>query len=149
MAIHEQKPNLNTLPMLRLQRDIDALMGGRRPLALAGRKTAVLSAFTYFRELPAHASPILFLLHAPKRQIRPAHDRNKLKRWMREAIRGSEEIKQAYALLHENNIQALILIRATEPPSKRCQWLNVQADVAMIGKLLAEKSLSKEGNIRE
>ena len=125
--------------MLRLQRDIDALMHSRKPLAIAGRKSSVLSAFYFLRELPPDAPPMLFLLHAPKRQTRPAHERNKLKRWMREAIRQSDEMKEAHRILAQENRQALILIRATMPPSADCSWNQIQDDVRIISALLIKK----------
>jgi hypothetical protein len=40
--------NLNQLPMLRLQRDIDALFAARKTLARAGRDTATLFSLSSF-----------------------------------------------------------------------------------------------------
>lgn len=128
--------------MLRLQRDIDALMAGRKPLAIAGRKTNVLSAFYFLRELPPDEPPILFLLHAPKRIARPAHDRNKLKRWMREAIRQSDEMKNVYEKLQGEKKQTLILIRATMSPSSDCNWNQIEEDIRIIADSLIKKLLS-------
>jgi ribonuclease P protein component len=137
LVMEEQKPaNLNRLPMLRLQRDIDALFAARKTLTRTGKDTIVLSSQYLLRDLPQNESPILFLLHAPKKFVRRAHERNKLKRWMREAIRTSDEMKTAYARLNEKNIQALVVIRASEPPSKKCSWENIVNDIGVISRVL-------------
>jgi ribonuclease P protein component len=131
--------NLNQLPMLRLQRDIDALFAARKTLARAGRDTATLFSQYLLRELPENESPILFLLHAPKKFVRRANERNKLKRWMREAIRTSDEMKKTYIRLKEKNIQALVVIRASALPSEKCSWGNIASDIQKIALLLEEK----------
>jgi ribonuclease P protein component len=133
--------NLNRLPMLRLQRDIDALFAARKTLARTGRDTATLSSQYLLRELPENESPILFLLHAPKKNVRRAHERNKLKRWLREAIRRSDEMKKTFARLKEKNIQALVVIRASAPPSKKCSWDVIESDIPKIALLLEERGL--------
>jgi ribonuclease P protein component len=117
---------------MHLQRDIDALRSGRKISLRTGRDTSVVSAQIVLRELPPSSPPMLFLFHAPKKTVRSAVDRNKLKRWMREAVRRNED-RIAYAqTLQEAGKQALILLRITEPPSKNCTYQKIVSDCSMI-----------------
>jgi ribonuclease P protein component len=123
---------------LRLKRDIDLLFKEARPLAKAGRDTAVVAARYVVRELAEGEVPILILYHAPKKFTKPAHERNKLKRWMREAVRLSEEMASLSEMLSGNKKQVLLLVRITTPPSPSCNWQHISADMRSIGKKLVE-----------
>jgi ribonuclease P protein component len=126
----------NRLPMLRLQKDIDDLFGKRKSLVRSGNQTTTLSSIYYLRPLEENSEPILFLLHAPKKFIKPAHERNKLKRWIREAIRKNEEFQMIRKILSEKNQQALLLVRADFKPSKDHNWQQVEADISVVTKRL-------------
>ncbi len=135
-VFYKMNSKIHTAP-LRLQRDIDELFKEGRPLVRTGKDTSVLSGKYLLRELPeANAPVILFLYHAPKRFIRPAHDRNKLKRWMREAVRLSEEMEGIKQTLHEKNVQLLLLIRVMTPPSAKCNWQHIQKDIITLSEKL-------------
>src|SRR5579872_2798072 len=84
----------NRLPMIRLQNDIDELFGKRKSLVRSNNQTSTLSSIYHIRPLPENGEPIIFLLHAPKKFIKEAPDRNKVKRWMREAIRNNAEFEK-------------------------------------------------------
>jgi len=118
--------------MIRLQKDIDELFAMRMSLARSGNHTKMLSSLYLLRTAEENSEPILFLLHAPKKFIKQAHLRNKLKRWMREAIRQSEQVEKVNAILAEKNTQALVLIRADFKPSKDHAWLQIQEDIRII-----------------
>lgn len=135
-VFYKMNSKVHTAP-LRLQRDIDELFKEGRSLGRTGRDTSVVSGKYLLRELPeANAPVILYLYHAPKKFIKPAHERNKLKRWMREAVRLSEEMDSIKDTLHEKNVQLLLLLRITTPPSARCNWQHITEDIRSIaGKL--------------
>lgn len=117
---------------MHLQRDIDALRSGRKISLRTGRDTSVVSAQIVLRELPPSSPPMLFLFHAPKKTVRNAVDRNKLKRWLREAVRQNKD-RIAYAdALRSHGKQALIQLRITEPPSKNCTYQKIVSDCSMI-----------------
>ena len=65
--------------------------------------------------------------------------RNKLKRWMREAIRQSYEIEKVSNVLLEQNKQVFLLLRADFKPSKDHAWKEIKEDVEVIGKALLKK----------
>ena len=131
---------LNRLTMIRLQKDIDELFAKRKSLVRSGNQTRTLSSIYYFRPSSEKTEPILFLLHAPKKFIKQAHERNKLKRWMREAIRKNDELEKISELLTNKNIQALLLIRADYKPSKEHGWQQIKEDIQIIGKKLIDKT---------
>ena len=122
--------------MLRLQKDIDDLFSKRKSLVRSGNQTTTLSSIYYLRPMPENSEPILFLLHAPKKFIKPAHERNKLKRWIREAIRKNEEFQMIREILLEKKQQALLLVRADFKPSKDHNWLQIEGDISIVTKRL-------------
>ena len=137
LTMTERKAYRNSGPaMLRLRRDLDALFARAKRVRSGNR---YLQVRVLFREkTTSRATQYLFV--APKRTIRPAHERNTIKRWLREAVRTSMIEKQLQATLSENNIEALILIRVNEPPSARMNWDVVVSEVQTafegIGKML-------------
>ncbi len=142
-VFYKMNSKVHTAP-LRLVRDIDELFKEGRSLGRAGKDTSVVSGKYLLRELPeANAPAILFLYHAPKKFIKPAHERNKLKRWMREAVRISEEMNAIKDTLHEKNMQLLLLLRITTPPSAKCNWAHITADVQKMSSLLSTKVTSR------
>jgi ribonuclease P protein component len=135
-VFYKMNSKVHTAP-LRLQRDIDELFKEGRSLGRTGRDMSVVSGKYLLRELPeANAPVILYLYHAPKKYIKPAHERNKLKRWMREAVRISEEMNAINNVLSEKNMQMMLLLRITTPPSEKCNWQHITDDIRSIaGKL--------------
>jgi ribonuclease P protein component len=129
----------NRLPMLRLQKDIDELFAQPKSLVRSGNQTKTLSSMYYIRPLSENVEPILFLLHAPKKFIRQAHERNKVKRWMREAMRKDEEFKTIKELLLEKKLQVLLLIRADFKPSKDHGWQQIEEDIRIIVERISVK----------
>jgi len=122
---------------IRLQRDIDELFAEGRSLGRTGKDTSVISGKYLLRELPEPNAPALLLLyHAPKKFTKPAHERNKLKRWMREAVRISDQMKNVSELVEGNSKQLLILMRITQPPSKDCNWQHISEDIRSIAEKL-------------
>ena len=131
--------SVNKVVMLRLQKDIDDLFAKRKSLVRSGNQTLSLSSIYLLRPADQNSEPILFLLHAPKRIMKQAPLRNKLKRWMREAIRQSSEIEKIRNVLLEQNKQVLLLFRSDFKPSKDHGWKEIKEDITVIGKKLLEK----------
>ena len=129
----------NPVEMIRLQKDIDELFAKRRSLVRSGNQTSTLSSIYLLRALEEKSASLLFLLHAPKRTMKQAPLRNKLKRWIREAIRQSAEIAEVSNLLKEQNSQVLLLLRADFKPSKDHGWKEIKEDIVVIGNLLLKK----------
>ncbi|MDP4219073.1 MAG: ribonuclease P protein component [Bacteroidota bacterium] len=138
-ALTIDRPAVNLLPMMRLQKDIDELFARRKWLVRSLRETNMLSSLFFFRRLEENAEPLLLLLHAPKRIARYAHERNKLKRRIREALRQSEEIREAVRELSGNKMQVLLLVRSDFNPSKDHGWPEIQEDISLLGIKLLEK----------
>jgi ribonuclease P protein component len=136
---HIVSKKMNRLPMLRLQKDIDELFSKRRSLVRSGDHTSTLSAIFYLRPFPDGVDPILFLLHAPKKNIKEAHERNKVKRWMREAMRKNAAANEIAELLTEKKLQALVLIRADFRPSPGHGWQQIEEDIRIIYTRLLKK----------
>ena len=129
----------NRIPTIRLKKDIDELFAKRKSLVRSGNQTSSLSSIYVLRPLDGQTDSLLFLLHAPKKFIKEAHERNKLKRWMREAIRKNEEIEKIKGILAEKNLQALILVRADFKSSKEHGWKQIKEDIQIIGRKLIDK----------
>ena len=126
------------LVAVRLQRDIDALLAARRPLAVAGKRSKAVSAFFHLRPLQSGTPPLMFLIHATKRGIPKSHDRNKQKRRMREAIRQLAVYDIVSQQLMASSQQALVLLRTATGPSAATSWETIYSDMELIGKKLEE-----------
>lgn len=125
---------------LRLERDIDELFKKGRWLAHARKDTVVIEVKHLLRALPqANAPAILILYNAPKKYVKSAHERNKLKRWMREAVRSSEEFTKLGEMARENNRQMLVLLRLSSPPNAHCNWEHILPEICSIGKILHQR----------
>ena len=124
---------------IKLQRDIDDLLAGRKPLAVAGKRSRAVSAFYYIRPLEENgAEPLLFLFHAAKRGIPNSHDRNKQKRRMRQAVSDLAVFEAVASKLRASSRQALVLLRTVREPSAQASWEIILADLEVIGKKLEE-----------
>jgi RNase P protein component len=126
------------LVAVRLQRDIDELLASRKPLAIAGKRSRVVSAFYHLRPLESGSAPMMFLIHAVKRGIPNSPDRNKQKRRMREAIRQLSVYETVNQQLTASSQQVLILLRTAKIPSKSSSWETILADMELIGNKLKE-----------
>ena len=87
---------------------------------------------------PTSEAGIRFLLLAPKRSHKRAHDRNKLRRWLRAAITETE----AFFALEEKMFAAceqLLLMMRISKPVNDVNWDMVLADIRTIGEHLKKR----------
>ena len=124
-----------------LKKDIDDLFAARKSLVRSGNQTSTLSSLYLVRELPQGSAPIMFLLHAPKKFISQAHQRNRVKRRMREAIRRCDDLYTIVSELLSRELQVLLVIRADHKPSKKHGWNEINADIQVITTRLAQRVL--------
>jgi RNase P protein component len=99
--------------MVRGKRNIDWLFANRRWLRMTGTTLQVAYAI---RPLAADESPLQFQLIDAKRDMKRAHDRNKARRWLREAIAASPDFCAIEARLASAGEQLLVLVRVREHP---------------------------------
>ncbi len=125
---------------VKLQRDIDELLASRKPLAIAGKRSRVISAFYCLRPLNGSPEPLLFLIHAVKRGIPNSPDRNKQKRRLRQAIRQLGIYDIILQQLTDSSQQALVMLRTAKAPSAASSWETILDDMEVIGKRLQEVS---------
>ena len=74
---------------------------------------------------------IRFLLLASKRSHKHAHDRNKIRRWLRAAITETEEFSQLEETMLSRGEQLLVMMRVSKPVPE-VKWAVVLDDVRQI-----------------
>ncbi len=87
------------------------------------------------RPLPESESAIRFLLLAPKRSYKRAHDRNKIKRWLRAAIAEVPEFSTLEAQLTSRGEQALVMMRVSKP-IRDVKWGMIVSEVKTVANKL-------------
>lgn len=90
------------------------------------------------RSLPIGEAGIRILLLAAKRSYKRAHDRNKIRRWLRAAIAETEEFSQLEETMLSRGEQLLIMMRISKP-IRSVQWDAVASDVHTIAVHLAKR----------
>ena len=133
-----------------LERDIDELFKARKYLVRPGKDTKRLTAMYVLRHFPSPqpgeglgkkedssgkttpTAPLLTLFIIPKRSVRRSHERHRIQRWFREAVRLSPITKEIEGILQSTNTQVLFGLRAELPPSKELNWPVVASDIEVI-----------------
>jgi ribonuclease P protein component len=90
------------------------------------------------RPLPESETGIRFLLLAPKRSYKRAHDRNKIKRWLRSAI---VEVPEFYSLemeLTSRGEQVLVMMRISKR-MRDVKWAQILDETNRICELLMKR----------
>ncbi len=90
------------------------------------------------RPLPEGEAGIRFLLLAPKRSYKLAHDRNKIRRWLRAAITATEEFSQLEATMLARDEQLLLMMRISKP-IRTMRWDAIVSDVHTIAALMTKR----------
>jgi ribonuclease P protein component len=83
------------------------------------------------RPLPNADAGIRFLLLASKRSYKRAHDRNKIRRWIRAAIMQVEDFAEMEKMLEKESQQLLVMLRISKPLAD-LKWNIVAQDVFKI-----------------
>lgn len=81
---------------------------------------------------------IRFLLLAPKRSYKRAHDRNKIKRWLRAAIAEVPEFSALEMLLTSRGEQVLVMMRIAKP-IRDVKWAQILDETNRVGEALNKR----------
>ncbi len=100
-------------------------------------RSSILESAWAKRPLPAGDAGIRFLLLAPKRSYKRAHDRNKMKRWLRAAITKAEFLELEEKVV-ANSEQILLMMRISKP-IREVTWAAVLEDVRNIKEQLKKR----------
>jgi RNase P protein component len=130
------------LHTLRLKRDLDWFFDNKR--RLTGCRTKVVEAAWSRRPIPEGRCAIQFLFLAPKRHIRLAHDRNKIKRWLREAVGAIPQFTEIERVADTSNLQIILMLRVLRGPTSAIgdrvvDWSAIASDVERIGTALLKE----------
>jgi ribonuclease P protein component len=129
-----------------------------RPHALRGKKTlewffanrkwvrtarlSIVECGWAERPLPEGEAAIRFLILASKRSYKKAHDRNKVKRWLRAAVAEIESLPSLESTLAERHIQLLIMLRISRPLAS-VKWPEIISDLEAIAAHLSKRTLKE------
>jgi ribonuclease P protein component len=83
-------------------------------------------------------SGIRFLLLAPKRSYKRAHDRNKIKRWLRAAIAEVPEFSTLETQLVNRGEQVFVMMRISKP-IRDVRWAQILDEMNRVGELLMKR----------
>ena len=103
----------------------------------------ILSA-SFAIETPSEHPGLVFLFQVTKRDIPEAHDRQKVKRWLREAIRRSEDLQVIALNARKKLSRTHLALRIKEKPGPKVNWPAILADVELAGSALRVQLKSKE-----
>jgi ribonuclease P protein component len=90
------------------------------------------------RPLPEAEAAIRFLLLAPKRSYKRAHDRNKIKRWLRAAIAEVPEFSLLETAITSRSEQVLVMMRISKP-IRDVKWAQILDETNRICELLMKR----------
>ena len=135
--------------MSRLNVDRKHSFSGRENLAwfFANRKwirgEGIVEAAWAKRPLPvddrsSNEAGIRFLLLASKKSYKRAHDRNKIKRWLRAAIHEVPEFAEIEATLSSEGRQAIIMLRISKPVEE-LKWSSILENMQSIAATLQKR----------
>jgi len=121
---------------LRGDKTLDWFFANRKWIRTA--KLQVVECGWAERPLPELESSVRFLILAPKRSYKRAHDRNRVKRWLRAAVNQSPVFAELESSLTEQGLQLLIMLRISKPLTTLL-WETIMADVSAIGNHLMQR----------
>ncbi|HET6400470.1 MAG TPA: ribonuclease P protein component [Candidatus Kapabacteria bacterium] len=90
------------------------------------------------RPLPLGEAGVRILLLASKRSYKLAHDRNKIRRWLRAAITQTEAFPQIEETMLARGEQLIIMLRISKPV-RAVQWDAIVSDVHTIAVHLTKR----------
>ena len=101
-------------------------------------KLEILECSWAIRPLPDGEAGIRFLLLAPKRNYKRAHDRNKIKRWLRAAITQIEDFTAIEQTLAAQDKQLLVTLKISIP-IETVKWSVILEDILQIADMLQKR----------
>jgi ribonuclease P protein component len=101
-------------------------------------QNAILESAWAKRPMPESEAGIRFLLLAPKRSYKRAHDRNKIKRWLRAAIAEVPEFSSLESQLTDQGEQVLVMMRISKP-IRDVKWAQILDETAKMCDLLKKR----------
>jgi ribonuclease P protein component len=113
----------------------------RRIKASSGRSILVQAAWAT-EARPTHPG-LSFWFVASKREIKEAHERNTLKRWMREAIRKSEDFRRIASNSRRNKVRTYLMLRVRTRPGIEANWNSISKEIGEIGAALLAATAPK------
>ena len=121
--------------------NLDWFFANRKWIRVSGNTT--IEAAWAKRPLPVDdrlctEAGIRFLLLAPKRSYKRAHDRNKIKRWLRAAISEVPEFSTLESQLAARGEQLLVMMRISKPIGE-LKWPSILAEVGKISRYLEKR----------
>ena len=137
--------HLSSLPKITLDRrhsfsgrdNIDWFFKNRKWIRAA--KLELVECSWAVRSLPEGEASIRFLLLAPKRNYKRAHDRNKIKRWLRAAISKAEDFDAIEETLAAQSKQLLVTMKISKPIAV-VRWNAILEDVRQIAEHLKKRA---------
>jgi ribonuclease P protein component len=79
-----------------------------------GKKLHVFPFVSYYRKLPKEPNVFSVLISVPKKRFKKAHDRNRIKRLIRECVRIHREKLMLHSAKHECQLQFSIVYLCDE-----------------------------------
>jgi RNase P protein component len=98
---------------------------------------SIVEAAWSSRPLSEGEAGVQFLLLAPKRNYKHAHDRNKIRRWLRAAVAEVELFAHIEDRMLDNSRQLIVMMRISKPLSS-LSWSAILDDVHTIAERLSE-----------
>ena len=100
------------------------------------------------RPTPAESSfPYKVIISVPKRNIKRAVDRNRIKRQMREAIRLNSSMLNKELTTHNMQIDFLCLYLPHEHTATPTLFIKMESLLARLGQLVAQGSVASAGGV--
>jgi ribonuclease P protein component len=121
------------------EKNLDWFFRNRKWIRTAGN--SLVEAAWAIRELPEGEPGLRFLLLASKRNYKRAHDRNKIRRWLRAAITEAKEFASLEETIAAGSKQLLVMMRISRGMHE-VQWDHVKSEVGAIVRHLEKRNLS-------
>lgn len=121
---------------LRGTKTLDWFFANRKWIRTA--KLQVVECAWAERPLPEGEAPVRFLILAAKRSYKRAHDRNRIKRWLRAAVNQVPAFAELESYVKEHGVQVLIMMRISKP-IRDLEWPVIVSDVERIAEHLSRR----------